>query len=267
MADPKVDTTAAEAYESALVPGLFGPWAQTVVAGAGIAPGMTVLDLACGTGVATQYAAQLCSPKGRVIGVDIDAGMVEIAKEAMLRMSIVADFRCAPADELPIDAASIDIALCLQGLQFFPDRSRAFSELHRVVKRGGKVVATTWSSIETCKGYWAMISILEARNIDAGPARKPFSLSDPTELRTYAEAAGFGYVSARTEQRLADFASTESFVEAVAQGAPSSRFALAKVPRDEWADFLSDVDSLLTQWKSGDRLRFPMQSNVLEARR
>jgi SAM-dependent methyltransferase len=267
VADPKVDTTAAEAYESALVPGLFGPWAQEVVAGAGIAPGMSVLDLACGTGVATKYAAHLCSPKGGVIGIDIDAGMVEIAKAAMLKMSMIADFRCAPADELPIDAASVDIALCLQGLQFFPNRSKAFSELHRVLKPGGKLVATTWSSIESCKGYWAMISTLEARDIDAAPARKPFSLSDPSELRMYAEAAGFGYVSARTEERLADFASTESFVEAVAQGAPSSRFALAKVPRDEWADFLSGVDSMLTQWKSGDRLRFPMQSNVLEARR
>jgi SAM-dependent methyltransferase len=193
--------------------------------------------------------------------------MVEIAKAATLKIGLVADFRCASADELPIDSASIDVALCLQGLQFFPDRPKAFSELHRVVRPGGKLVATTWNSIESCKGYWAMISTLEARNIDATPARKPFSLSDPAELRAYAGTAGFGHVAVRIEQRLADFASTESFVEAVAQGAPSSRFALAKVPRDEWPGFLAGVDAMLTQWQSGARLQFPMQSNILEARR
>lgn len=167
MAEPKVDTTAAEAYESALVPGIFGPWAQEVVASAGIASGMSVLDLACGTGVATRYVALLCSPKGRVIGIDIDSGMVEIAKATTQRMSLVADFRCASADDLPLDSASIDIALCLQGLQFFPDRLKAFSELHRVVKPAGTLIATTWSSIEDCKGYWAMVSALEARGIEA----------------------------------------------------------------------------------------------------
>lgn len=267
MTDPKVDTTAAEAYESALVPAIFGPWAQEVVASAGIGPGMSVLDLACGTGVATRHAARLCSPNGRVIGIDIDSGMVEIAKAAALERSLVADFRRGSADDLPVDSASIDVALCLQGLQFFPDRSKAFAELQRVVKPGGRLIATTWCSIERCKGYWAMVGALESRGIDAAAARKPFSLSDPQVLREHAERAGFRDVTVRTEQRFADFPSTESFVAAIAQGAPSSRHALAKVPQTEWPGYLADVDAALAQWKSDSRLRFPMESNVLRASR
>jgi SAM-dependent methyltransferase len=267
VADPKVDTAAAEAYESALVPGVFGPWAQEVVAGSGISPGATVLDLACGTGVATRYAAGMCLPNGRVVGIDIDSGMVEIAKAATLKVGAVVDFRCAPADDLPLDSASVDVALCLQGLQFFPDRVKAFAELHRVVKPDGKLVATTWSFIESCKGYWAMVSALEARGIDAGPARKPFSLSDPEVLREHAERAGFRYVRVRTDKRLADFASAESFVAAVARGAPSSRHALVKVPQPDWPTFLSEVGAALAQWNSGSRLRFPMESNILHASR
>jgi ubiquinone/menaquinone biosynthesis C-methylase UbiE len=267
VADPKVDTTAAEAYESALVPGVFGPWAQEVVAGSRISPGSTVLDLACGTGVATRYAAGLCLPNGRVIGIDIDSGMVEIAKAATSKLSSVVAFRCAPADDLPLDSASTDVALCLQGLQFFPDRSKAFAELHRVLRPEGKLVATTWSFIENCKGYWAMVSALEARGIDAAPARKPFSLPDPEVLRKHAEQAGFRHVTVRTERRFADFASAEAFVEAVAKGAPSSRHALAKVPQREWPIFLSEVGAALAQWTSDSRLRFPMESNILHASR
>lgn len=267
MTDPRVDTTAAEAYESALVPGVFGPWAQDVVAGSGITQGSTVLDLACGTGVATRYAAGLCLPNGRVIGIDIDSGMVEIAKAATSKISSVVDFRCAPADALPVDSASIDVALCLQGLQFFPDRSKAFAELHRVLKRDGKLVATTWSFIENCKGYWAMVRALEARGIDAAPARKPFSLPDAEVLCEHAERAGFRDVTVRKERRFADFASAESFVEAIAKGAPSSRHALAKVPQPDWQTFLSEVGAALAQWESGSRSRFPMESNILHARR
>ena len=265
MSDQEVDTKAAEAYESALVPGLFGPWAEEIVASAGIAAGMRVLDLACGTGVATRYAAPFCAPGGVVTGVDIDAGMLEIARAGALEKNIVAEFRSGSANELPIQSASIDVALCLQGLQFFPVRSKAFAELLRVIKPSGKLVATTWSSIENCKGYWAMVSALEARGIDAAPARKPFSFSDPAELRKQAEQAGFRHVTVRTEQRLADFPSAKAFVDAIAQGAPSSRYALAKVPQESWPTYLSEVDVALAQWKSGSRLLFPMESNVLKA--
>jgi SAM-dependent methyltransferase len=209
----------------------------------------------------------LCAPNGRVIAVDIDAGMVEIAKASIVKIGLAGDFRCAPADDLPLEPASVDVALCLQGLQFFPDRSKAFSELHRVLKPGGKLVATTWSLIENCKGYWAMVRALEARGIDAAAARKPFSLSDPRLLRQYAEKAEFSHVALRTETRFAEFLSAESFVDAIAKGAPSSRHALAKVPQADWPAYLSEVDAALEQWRSGPRLRFPMESNILQATR
>jgi SAM-dependent methyltransferase len=200
-----------------------------------------------------------------VVGVDIDAGMLGIARAEALKKNAVAEFRSGSANELPIQSGSIDVALCLQGLQFFPDRSKAFAELLRVIKPGGKLVATTWSSIESCMGYWAMVSALESRGIDAAPARKPFSFSDPIELRKQAEQAGFRHVTVRTEQRLADFPSAKAFVDAVARGAPSSRHALAKIPKESWPTYLSEVDTSLAQWKSGSRLSFPMSSNVLEA--
>ena len=268
VANLNIDTAAAEAYEESLVPGIFGPWAEDLVAGAGIVPGMYVLDLACGTGVAARYAAHLCSPNGRVFGIDIDSGMIEIAKRAVtLQLGLGGDFYCAPADNLPIDTASIDLALCFQGLQFFPDRLKAFSELHRVVKPRGRVIATTWNSIDSCKGHWAMVRALENRSIETTAARKPFSLSDGVILGELAERAGFRDVTVRTNRRLADFSSTESFVNAIAQGAPSSRLALAKVPKADWPMFLSEVDAALSSWKSGSRLLIPMESNILEAMR
>jgi predicted TPR repeat methyltransferase len=47
----QMSVTAAENYERAMVPSLFGPWAEVLVDRAGLTTGDRVLDVACGTGV------------------------------------------------------------------------------------------------------------------------------------------------------------------------------------------------------------------------
>src|SRR5262245_13977070 len=113
-----IDTSAAEAYDTAIVPIVFRPWAELMVQEARVHSSMRILDLACGTGVIARCAARLCSPSG----IDIDPAMIEVARAAALREGLEIDYRCAPASELPFAAASFDAVLCLQGLQYFPDK-------------------------------------------------------------------------------------------------------------------------------------------------
>lgn len=228
---------------------------------------MKVLDVACGTGIATRHAARRCGIRGRAVGIDIDQGMLEIAKSISMKEGLSIDYEHGSACELPYDSESFDAVLCLQGFQYFPDRQKAMSELHRVLRTNSLLIAITWSEIDHCKGYWALINALENRNIDAAAARKPFCLSNPVALRSLAEEAGFSQIEVRSEQRPANFKSTNAFVDAMAQGAPSTRHALEKVSTADWESFLSEVDDLLEPWKRHSRLEFPMESNVLVARR
>jgi SAM-dependent methyltransferase len=168
---------------------------------------------------------------------------------------------------LPFQPATFDAAFCLQGLQYFADKPAALLALHRVMRENATLSIATWAEMRECAGHWAMISALEQRHIDAKDMRKPFALSDPNELRTLGESAGFDSVNVRTMRRTASFPSVQAFVESIAQGAPSSRLALARVPAAEWPDFLADVESRLARWSPGGRLEFPMASNVLSARR
>lgn len=268
MSEIGVDTSAAEAYASALVPGMFGAWAHDAISWAGIAQGDYVLDVACGPGVATRPAARKAGSAGRVVGVDSDAGMIAVAKTVSANdESVRLEWRCASAQELPLEDKSFDIALCLQGLQFFPDRILALREMARVLKSSGRLLATVWRSLDYCKGYQAMVQALEKRGIDAAAARKPFSLGDEQVLKEAAEKAGFRHVHVRVEKKLAEFSSAEAFLDAIARGAPSSRFALAKVASDDRAAFVAEVSDLLRPYSEGAALRFPMESYVLEAHR
>jgi SAM-dependent methyltransferase len=67
-------------YEQIIVPAFLGPAARVLVDWAAVQRGETVLDVGCGTGAATRYAAEQAGPSGRVIGIDINAGMIEVAK-------------------------------------------------------------------------------------------------------------------------------------------------------------------------------------------
>jgi ubiquinone/menaquinone biosynthesis C-methylase UbiE len=267
VAESKPDTSAAEAYESILVPEVFAPWAEILVREAQIPEGARTLDVACGTGVVARRAERLVGARGRSTGIDIDPAMIEVAKAAALREGVQIDYLCASASELPFEAASFDVVLCQQGLQYFPEKEQALAELHRVMRPNARLVAATWTEMQECAGNWAMITALERRNIDAKDMRKPFSLSDHAAMRTLAEAAGFEDVTVQTVRRLARFPSVKAFVEAIGQGAPSSRHALAKVPPQDWSGFVADVETQLAPWSRGGQLEFPMASNILSARR
>lgn len=71
---------AAEFYETAFVPAFFGQWAPILCEAAGVAAGQAVLDVACGTGIATRTSADLIGPGGTVVGLDLNEAMLTVAK-------------------------------------------------------------------------------------------------------------------------------------------------------------------------------------------
>jgi ubiquinone/menaquinone biosynthesis C-methylase UbiE len=262
---PPVDTSMAAAYQAALVPGLMAPWGEAIAAEARLSAGMNVLDVACGTGVATRSAARRCGARGRVVGIDIDLGMLAVAASESQREGLVIEYVHGSVCALPFEPGSFDAVLCLQGLQYFPDPRAAMYELGRVLRPVAPLVVMTWSTLPTCKAQWAMVTALEERGIDAAAARKPFSWSDDATLAALANDAGFARVSVRKEQRMARFPSVASFVESMQRGAPSTRLALDKVPPAEWSRFLGDVEGFVAEWARPSMFEFPVECNVLEA--
>lgn len=261
----EIDTTAAEAYEEYMVPAIFGPWAEVVVGLAAPKPGEHVLDVACGTGIGARIAAEAVAPNGKVVGLDIDPGMVKIARRSAVQSGAATEWYCGSAIEMPFANETFDLCLCLQGLQFFPDRAQGFSELRWVLRPTGRLVASIWWPIEHNKGNYALAQALERQNVDAAAVKRPFSFGDAEKIREVATQAGFQSVEIQTEERLSSFPSVEGFIDSVAAGAPSSRHALAQLPDDRKQDFVEDVKEMLTPYVEENGLNFPMRIHVVLA--
>ncbi len=269
MTDVKqpVDTTAAEAYEQHMVPGMFLHWTEMLVRIAAPQPGEHVLDVACGTGIGARLVGEAIGSGSTVAGLDIDAGVIEVARAAAGRSGAQIEWHCASALTMPFDAESFDLCLCFQGLQFFPDRVAGLAEIRRVLKPTGRVVASLWGPLEHNEGHRAVVHALEQQNIDATPAKRACSFCDTGAIRASAMKAGFTQIEVRTEDGTSRFASMRSFVDGMTIGSPSTRHAVARLSESGRERFVSDVSATLQPYLEGNgRLAYPMRTHILIAR-
>jgi len=99
----------------------------------GLATGMRLLDLATGTGVVARAAAQVTGEPRSIVGMDPSIGMLHNAHIASARVQ-------APAESLPFRDQSFDRITIGFALRHFADLSVVFSECHRVLRTGGKLL-------------------------------------------------------------------------------------------------------------------------------
>lgn len=116
---------------------------------ADIPEGAVVLDVGCGAGLDSLIAARRVGPGGRVEGVDFSEEMLLRAESAVVEAGLTNVHLCrAAAESLPLEAASVDIALANGIFNLNPDRDCIFRELGRVVRPGGRVFAAELVLVE-----------------------------------------------------------------------------------------------------------------------
>jgi demethylmenaquinone methyltransferase/2-methoxy-6-polyprenyl-1,4-benzoquinol methylase len=123
--------------------GLDQAWRRHAVRTAGVEPGETVLDVACGTGDLTEAFARF-SPAAEVIGLDFTAEMLEIAGRKRDRRpgSVASKIRYMQGDAmaLPQAEASVDVVSIAFGIRNVQEPERALAEFARVLRPGGRLV-------------------------------------------------------------------------------------------------------------------------------
>ena len=107
----------------------------------------TILDAGCGTGVAFTPLIALFSP-ARIIGVDIDAKLVDLANAAADQLSTPVEVCHDDLQTLSLTSNSCDLVLCHQSLHHVSYQVRVLQEFHRVLRPGGLLLIS-----ESCGSF------------------------------------------------------------------------------------------------------------------
>ena len=121
-------------------------WALLLFDECNLPPNAVVLDVATGPGTVARLAAKRIGSGGRVVATDISRPMLDVANSKPSSPdSAPITYIESPAAPLGVENAAFDFVVCQQGLQFFPDRLAAVSEMRRALKPGGQLAIATWS--------------------------------------------------------------------------------------------------------------------------
>ena len=107
-----------------------------------VAPGCRLLDVGCGSGQLSLFAAK---DGLEVTGVDIASNLVERAKARAQAEGLTVQFQEADAEALPFEDASFDVVVSLIGAMFAPRPNLVAQELLRVCGPGGTIAMANWT--------------------------------------------------------------------------------------------------------------------------
>jgi SAM-dependent methyltransferase len=104
-----------------------------------IKPGETVIDLGSGAGNDVFIAQRLVGKTGKVIGIDMTQAMIEKAQQNANKLGYKnIEFRLGDIEQLPVDDNTADVVVSNCVINLVPDKLKAFQEINRVLKPGGR---------------------------------------------------------------------------------------------------------------------------------
>ena len=212
---------------------------------AALNPGEWVLDIACGTGRLTVQFAEIVGPEGEIFGTDISDNMIEIANRTVIEKNIRnIKFERMEAEELQIDDATYDVAICSLGLMYVTDSAKATNEMYRVLKPGGRAVASVWGQRRNC-GWADIFPIVESR-VKSEVCPLFFQLGAGNTLESVFKEVGFVNVRSERIRDVLQYRSSEEACGAAFAGGPValaySRFD-DKTKKEAHVEYLKSIES------------------------
>jgi len=127
--------------------GLHRAWKAYTVLVADVRPGMSVLDIAGGTGDLALAFARKVGSNGTVVHTDINVAMLEQGRNRLLDAGVVLPTAACDAEALPFADAQFDRVSVAFGLRNMTRKDKALAEMNRVVKPGGKLLVLEFSTV------------------------------------------------------------------------------------------------------------------------
>ncbi|HMO56358.1 MAG TPA: class I SAM-dependent methyltransferase [Roseiflexaceae bacterium] len=264
----------AEMYEQFYGPGMFQPLTAVFVEYVAPQLGEHVLDMACGTGMVARHVAPLVGSDGTVVGIDINPAMLAVARNQPVPPGASIEWREGDAATVDLPDQAFDLALCQQGLQFFPDQVAVLQRLRRSLVAGGRIGIAVWQGIEqqSLVAEFAEIELhhLAPLGVSYADLVAPFSLGDAEQLRLLIESAGFTRIVIEPRSIEAHFSAPETFARNMETAYGAVIPAFIENPA-AFAVFLDTIEhetrDLVQRHVQGGMVHFMMSANLAIAYR
>jgi ubiquinone/menaquinone biosynthesis C-methylase UbiE len=263
-------TNPAEVYEQYLGQTIAEPFARALTERAAPRHGERVLDLACGTGAVARQVAPLVGAEGKVLGIDISAAMLSVARSLPVPDGAPIEWLEGDATALKLADRVFDLVLCQQGLQFFSDRRAALLEMRRVLDMGGRLALSVWQGLDHHPVYEALfLAVAHRLALQLSDLDVSFSLGRAEDLRELVINAGFQ--CQRIEECSLDvrLPFPMQFVRFTVVGAATSVPAFARLDQAARTDMIDTITRelapLVGRYTRGDTLQFRMSTHIVIA--
>ncbi len=159
--------------------------------------GERVLDVGCGGGVTSAAFAKAVGPSGDVLGLDVSAVILAVARERFAEVANLA-FALGDAEKMHLTAAAFDLVSSRFGVMFFADPAAAFTNLRGTLTVGGRLAFICWRALD--ENPW-MAECVKAGLSSAAPPNLPFpaSFSPRTARPAHAGPAGIRHCVRRPD--------------------------------------------------------------------
>ncbi|MBT5040347.1 MAG: methyltransferase domain-containing protein [Rhodospirillaceae bacterium] len=211
-----------ETYDRELGPFLFEYYAEDLAARLKAPAGGRVLEIACGTGISTEYARNVLEAGISITATDLNPPMLEHAEANRSHLAGVT-FSQADAQALPFGDGQFDALFCQFGVMFLPDKPLGFSEFFRVLKPGGTLALNVWDSLERNPVVGLAFETI-CSFFESDPPlflSIPFGWNDHAVIRAHLEDAGFGDVAIEAVPHGGSHPSAAGLAKGMVQGNPT----------------------------------------------
>ncbi len=185
--------------------GLHRAWKAYTVMVADVKPGMSVLDIAGGTGDLALAFAPKVGPTGTVVHTDINEAMLGEGRNRLIDAGLALPTVVCDAEALPFPDAHFDRVTVAFGLRNMTHKDRALAQMHRVIKPGGKLLVLEFSKVakplEKVYDWYSFEVLPRMGKLVAGDDASYRYLAesirmhpDQESLKTLMQQGGFGHV-------------------------------------------------------------------------
>jgi len=270
----------AEPYDASVVP-RFAPFAAQLVAGAGLPPHATVLDVSTGTGLTALTAAKAIGDRGLVVGIDLADGALAVAQTKAARMGLRSlRFEMLDSRNIVYRGGTFDAVLCSFGLPAI-GHEQVLREIHRVLRDGAAFHFVGWAARDPPSGWDAWDDVVGAHRTPApsttlaqlreanelvSNAGGGEAVRDPERLTPKMTAAGFSSVRATPYREDARFATTDDLIAFHGSFGATERELSEMAPEGRSA-FRRALEERFREYRDGGAIRLRWSVVYYEARK